>query len=207
EFMSELESIIDDMMFEHQDASSGPNAQNKPPADPSEDGATNESVATEYEIEKLKETFEVSLGQAMEETDPQVDLESIFREQEDPVVGLPEFAPKKDADPETGDIAEIEKKPGKEAGVAAALKKKKITQAKLKSIPKVEDTRQAEKKARPKTINSKPVAVGAKEAIKPVSKKPHEATGVNEALKKEKINQSGLKPMPKKKDTRQKEKG
>ena len=79
EFMSELESIIDDMMFEHQDASSGPNAQNKPPADPSEDGATNESVATEYEIEKLKETFEVSLGQAMEETDPQVDLETIFR--------------------------------------------------------------------------------------------------------------------------------
>jgi hypothetical protein len=193
EFLSELESVIDEMMFEHQDATTGPNAQNEPPADPSEGGATNASVAAEYEIEKSKETFEVTLGQATEEMDPGIDLDPIRPEQEDPVGGLPDLALEKEADTETGEESEIEKKPeshrsnkivtlgkapkngkdprkpGEEAGVAKALKKKKITQAELKPIPKRENTRQAEKKAHPKTINPKPVAVGAKEAIKPVS--------------------------------------
>lgn len=230
EFLSELESVIDEMMFEHQDATTGPNAQNEPPADPSEGGATNASVAAEYEIEKSKETFEVTLGQATEEMDPGIDLDPIRPEQEDPVGGLPDLALEKEADTETGEESEIEKKPeshrsnkivtlgkapkngkdprkpGEEAGVAKALKKKKITQAELKPIPKRENTRQAEKKAHPKTINPKPSAASAKEAIKPVSKEPHEVAGVTEALKKAKINQAGLKPIPKKKDTRQAEK-
>ncbi len=193
EFISELESVIDEMMFEHQDATTGPNAQNKPPADPSEDGATNESVAAEYEIEKSKETFEVTLGQATEEMDPGIDLGPIRQEQEDSVGGLSDLALEKEAGTETGDKAEIEKKPeshhsnkivtlvkapkngkdprkpGEEAGVAEALKKEKITQAGLKPIPKREVIRRAEKRAHPKTINPKPFSASQKEAIKPVS--------------------------------------
>jgi len=97
EFMSELESVIDEMMFDDIDATPGPNVQNEPPADPSEDGATNASAAAEYEIEKSKETFEVTVGQATEEMDPGIDLGPIRPEQEDPVVALPDLTFEKEA--------------------------------------------------------------------------------------------------------------
>jgi hypothetical protein len=192
EFFSELENIVDEMMFDDIEVTSGPNEQCEIPAAPSEDSTGSESVITESEIEKLEETFEVSLGQVTQAIVPEIDLDSIF-EEDDPVGGRSDFASAKESDPEAKKEAEIEQisaplhsheaiplvkasqnvkspgEPGKKAELVEAVKKEKITRTGLQPIPQVEDVRQAKNKALPKTNNPKPFAAVEKETIKPVS--------------------------------------